>query len=145
MPRFGTHGRVLIADLTARATRVEQVDESVYRQFLGGYGFGAWLMWKHYPAGADALAPEACFAIVSGLLTGARTPFSGRIQIVAKSPLTKTWADSNSGGSVASQLRRAGYDALLVTGRASEPSVLVIRDGDVVIKPAGVLWGLEVP
>jgi aldehyde:ferredoxin oxidoreductase len=52
-------------------------------------------MWKHYPAGTDPLSPEACFAIVSGLLTGSRTPFSGRIQIVAKSPLTGTWADSN--------------------------------------------------
>ena len=145
MPRYGTHGRVLIADLTTRTTRIEEIDESVYRQFLGGYGLGAYLMWKHYPPGADALAPESCFAIVSGLLTGARTPFSGRIQIVAKSPLTETWADSNSGGSVASQLRRAGYDALLVTGRASEPSVLVIRDGDVAIEPAGELWGQEIP
>ena len=145
MPRYGTHGRVLIADLTSRTTRIEEIDESVYRQFLGGYGLGAYLMWKHYPPGADALAPEACFAIVSGLLTGARTPFSGRIQIVGKSPLTGTWADSNSGGSVASQLRRAGYDALLVTGRASEPSVLVIRDGDVTFEPAGELWGQEIP
>jgi aldehyde:ferredoxin oxidoreductase len=145
MARYGTHGRVLIADLTTRTSRVEEVDESVYRQFLGGYGFGAYLMWKHYPAGVDALAPEACFAIVSGLLTGARTPFSGRIQIVAKSPLTGTWADSNSGGSVASQLRRAGYDALLVTGRASEPTVLVVRDGEVRFEPAGEFWGQEIP
>ena len=66
MPRFGTHGRVLIADLTTRTTRIEEIDESVYRQFLGGYGLGAWLMWKHFPAGTDALAPEACFAIVLG-------------------------------------------------------------------------------
>lgn len=145
MARYGTHGRVLVADLTTRSTRIEEVDEQVYRQFLGGYGLGAYLMWKHFPAGADPLAPEACFAIVSGLLTGARTPFSGRIQIVAKSPLTGTWADSNSGGSVASQLRRAGYDALLVTGRASEPTVLVVRDGDVRFEPAGSLWGQEIP
>jgi aldehyde:ferredoxin oxidoreductase len=143
--RFGTHGRVLIVDLTTRTSRVEGLDESVYRRFLGGYGLGAYLMWKHFPAGTDALAPEACFSIVSGLLTGARTPFSGRIQIVGKSPLTGTWADSNSGGSVASQLRRAGYDALLVTGRASEPVVLVVRDGEVRLDPAGDLWGLEVP
>jgi aldehyde:ferredoxin oxidoreductase len=102
-------------------------------------------MWKHYPPGADALAPESCFAIVSGLLTGARTPFSGRIQIVAKSPLTGTWADSNSGGSVASQLRRAGYDALLVRGRAPVPSVLVVRDDAVEVVPAGDLWGLQIP
>src|SRR5882724_8422253 len=144
-PRYGTHGRILMVDLGSKETRVETLDESIYKQFLGGYGLGAYLMWKHFPAGTDALAPEACFAIVSGLLTGARTPFSGRIQNVGKSPLTGTWADSNSGGSVASQLRRAGYDALLVTGRASEPSVLVIRDGEVKIEPAGELWGLEVP
>src|SRR5579872_3404994 len=115
-PRFGTHGRVLLVDLTTGKSEIESLDESVYKQFLGGYGLGAYLMWKHFPAGTDALAPEACFAIVAGLLTGARTPFSGRIQIAGKSPLTGTWADSNSGGSVASQLRRAGYDALLVKG-----------------------------
>src|SRR5262245_25976168 len=143
--RYGTHGRVLVVDLTARTSRVEDLDESVYQLYLGGYGLGAYLMWKHFPPRADALAPEACFAIVSGLLTGVRTPFSGRIQIVGKSPLTGTWADSNSGGSVASQLRRAGFDALLVTGRASEPTVLVVRDGEVLFEPAGALWGKEIP
>lgn len=143
--RFGTHGRVLVVDLGTRTSRIERIDEDVYKSFLGGYGLGAYLMWKHFPAGTDALAPEACFAIVSGLLTGVRTPFSGRIQIVGKSPLTGTWADSNSGGSVASQLRRAGYDALLVTGRASEPTVLVVRDGEVRFDPAADLWGQEIP
>lgn len=143
--RYGTHGRILIVDLTTRTTRVETLDESVYRDYLGGYGLGAYLMWKHFPAGTDALAPEACFAIVSGLLTGVRTPFSGRIQIVGKSPLTGTWADSNSGGSVASHLRQAGYDALLVTGRASEPVILVVRDDEVTFEPAGELWGQEIP
>ncbi|MFN8542774.1 MAG: aldehyde ferredoxin oxidoreductase family protein [Candidatus Binatia bacterium] len=143
--RYGTQGRALIVDLSTRTSRVEAIDESVYRNFLGGYGLGAYLMWKHFPAGTDALAPAACFAIVSGLLTGVRTPFSGRIQIVGKSPLTGTWADSNSGGSVASQLRRAGFDALLVTGRASEPIVLVVRDGAVQLEPAATLWGQEIP
>src|SRR5688572_989188 len=106
-PKFGSHGRVLHVDLTDGKHWIEEVDESVYKQFLGGYGIGAWLMWKHFPAGADALAPEACFAICSGLLTGTGTAFSGRIQIVGKSPLTGTWADSNSGGTVASHLRRS--------------------------------------
>lgn len=144
-PRYGTLGKALVVDLTTGEHHVEEIPESVYRQFLGGYGLGAWLMWKHFPKASDALAPEACFAIVSGLLTGARTPFSGRIQIVGKSPLTGTWADSNSGGSVASQLRRAGYDALLVRGRASEPSVLVVQDGEVRVEAAGELWGKEIP
>jgi aldehyde:ferredoxin oxidoreductase len=143
--RYGTHGRILHVDLGTGQSSVEELDEQVYKQFLGGYGLGAYLMWKHFPKGTDALAPEACFAIVSGLLTGVRTPFSGRIQIVGKSPLTSGWADSNSGGSVASQLRRAGYDGLVVRGRASQPSVLVVRDGEVRIEPAGELWGQEVP
>jgi len=124
--RYGTHGRVLMVDLSDQRTWVEEVPEDVYKKFLGGYGIGAYLMWKHYPAKADPLAPEACFAICSGLLTGVKTPFSGRIQIVGKSPLTNSWADSNSGGSVASHLRQAGFDALVVSGKAAEPTVLVI-------------------
>jgi aldehyde:ferredoxin oxidoreductase len=143
--RYGTHGRVLIVDLSRQQSRVEQIDESVYKQFLGGYGLGAYLLWKHFPPGTDALAPEACFTIVSGLLTGVRTPFSGRIQIAGKSPLTNGWADSNSGGSVASQLRHAGYDALLVSGKAAQPTVLVVRDAEVLFEPAGELWGQQIP
>ena len=143
--RFGHLGRVLFVDLTERTHRVELIDEAVYRSYLGGYGLGAWLLWKHFPAGVDPLAPEACFAICSGLLTGLRTPFSGRIQIVGKSPLTGTWADSNSGGSVCSHLRQAGYDAVVVRGKAAEPTLLVIRDGEVTFEAAGELWGQEIP
>lgn len=141
----GFLGRVLFVDLSAKTHEVQAIDPQVYRDFLGGYGLGAWLMWKHFPAGTDPLAPEACFAICSGLLTGLRTPFSGRIQIVGKSPLTGTWADSNSGGSVCSHLRQAGYDAVVVRGKAAEPTLLVIRDGEVTFEPAGELWGKEVP
>ncbi|MCK6548546.1 aldehyde ferredoxin oxidoreductase family protein [Myxococcota bacterium] len=143
--RYGTLGRVLSVDLTTKTSEVLELGEDVYKQFLGGYGLGAYLMWKHFPAGTDALAPEACFAIVSGLLTGAKTPFSGRIQIVGKSPLTSSWADSNSGGSVASHLRHAGFDALLVRGKASAPTILVVDDGKVSFEPAGELWGKEIP
>jgi len=142
---FGFTGKVLFVDLTDRTHRVETIDPAVYRAYLGGYGLGAWLMWKHFPAGADALAPEACFAISSGLLTGLKTPFSGRIQIVGKSPITGTWADSNSGGSVCSHLRCAGYDAVVVRGKAAEPTLLVIKDGEITFEPAGELWGQEVP
>ena len=141
----GFLGRVLAVDLTAQTSEVIAVDEAVYRNYLGGYGLGAWLMWKHFPAGVDPLAPEACFALSSGLLTGLHTPFSGRIQIVGKSPLTGTWADSNSGGSVCSHLRHAGYDAVIVRGRAAVPTLLVIKDAEVTFEPAGELWGQEIP
>ena len=141
----GIHGKVLVVDLSSSTHHTEDVPEAVYRQFLGGYGLGAYLMWKHFPAGCEPLAEASCFAIVSGLFTGVRTPFSGRIQIVGKSPLTNTWADSNSGGSVAIHLRQSGYDALIVKGKAAEPTLLVIRDGDVSFEPAGDLWGQEIP
>jgi aldehyde:ferredoxin oxidoreductase len=142
---FGFHGKVLIVNLADGSTSTETVDNEVYRKYLGGYGLGAHLIWKHYPAKADALAPEACFTIVAGLLTGTHAPFSSRSQICGKSPLTGTWADSNSGGAVASQLAQAGYDALLVHGKAKEPSVLVIRDDEVAVECAGDLWGQEIP
>lgn len=141
----GMHGRALVVDLSTQQHAVEEVPADAYRKFLGGYGLGAYLMMKHFPQGADALAPESCFSIVSGLLTGVRTPFSGRIQICGKSPLTGSWADSNSGGSVASHLRNSGYDALIVKGRAAEPTVLVIRDDEVLFEPAGPLWGQQIP
>jgi aldehyde:ferredoxin oxidoreductase len=141
----GFHGKVLFVDLTTKTHRVETIDPSVYRSYLGGYGLGAWLMWKHFPPKTDALAPEACFTICSGLLTGLHTPFSGRIQIAGKSPLTGTWADSNSGGSVCIHLRKAGYDALVVSGRAAEPTLLAIRDGEVTFESAVELWGKEIP
>lgn len=141
----GAWGRVLKVDLTTGLATTIQVPASVYRAVLGGYGLGAWLMWHHFPAGADALAPEACFAICAGMLTGLHAPFSGRIQIVGKSPLTQTWGDSNSGGSVASHLRSAGYDALLVTGQAAQPSVLVVNRNGARVEPAGALWGQQVP
>jgi aldehyde:ferredoxin oxidoreductase len=147
--RFGMHGRALVVDLSTGEHAVEEIPERVYRQFLGGYGLGAWLMWKHFPTGADPLAPAACFAIVSGLLTGVKTPFSGRIQIVGKSPLTGSWADSNSGGSVAIHLRNSGFDGLVVRGRSAEPSLLVIQSGPeglrVAVEPAGQLCGQQIP
>ncbi len=145
LQQFGVCGRVLHVNLSTGEHRVEAIAADVYRQFLGGYGLGAWLMWKFFPAKTDARSADACFAICSGLLTGLHAPFSGRIQIVGKSPLTNTWADSNSGGSVAIHLRKSGYDALVVTGRAAVPSLLVIRDQDVSIEPANELWGQEIP
>src|SRR3954463_6431944 len=141
----GFHGRVLFVDLTTQTQHVETIDPSIYRDFLGGYGLGAWLMWKHFIPGTDPLAPEACFALCAGLLTGLHSPFSSRIQIVGKSPLTGTWGDSNSGGSVCSHLRHAGYDAMVVRGKAAVPTILVVRDGEVAFEPAGDLWGQEVP
>ncbi len=143
--RFGSHGRVLIVDLTKKTHEVENIGEDVYKNFLGGYGLGSYLMWKHFPPQADPLAPEACFAICAGLLTGVKTPFSGRIQICGKSPLTSTWADSNSGGSVAIHLRAAGYDALIVRGRAATPTILVVDDDKVRFEDAGDLWGMQIP
>ncbi len=74
--RFGTLGRVLIADLGTRQSRVEPLDESVYQRFLGGYGLGAWLMWKHFPAGTDRARARGLLRDLSRACSPARAPRS---------------------------------------------------------------------
>ena len=141
-PRYGHTGKVLFVDLGEQRHWVETIDESVYRAYLGGYGLGAWLMWKHFPAGTDPARTRGVLRDRARACSpGCARRSPGRIQIVGKSPLTGTWADSNSGGSVCSHLRQAGYDALVVRGKAAEPTLLVIRDGEVTFEPAGELWG----
>ena len=98
MAKFGVAGKILWVDLSKGEHRTEEIPEDVYRQFLGGYGLGVRVLYENMPGGADPLGPDNIMGIVAGIMTGVETPFSGRTQTCAKSPLTGTWADSNSGG-----------------------------------------------
>ena len=109
----GVAGKLLWVDLSEKRSWEEVVPPEVSRAFLGGYGLGAWALYRNLEPGTDPLSADNIFGIVAGTLTGYGTPFSGRSQIVSRSPLTGTWADSNSGGSVASRIRQSGYDALV--------------------------------
>jgi len=138
----GVAGKLLWVDLSEKRSWEEVVPPEVSRAFLGGYGLGAWALYRNLEPGTDPLSADNIFGIVAGTLTGYGTPFSGRSQIVSRSPLTGTWADSNSGGAIAGQLKRCGYDGLFVRGCAEQPTALIIRDGKVSFEDATDLWGL---
>lgn len=139
----GYTGRLLAVDLSSRTWRVEPLDEGMARAFIGGRGLGTRLLFDRMPAHTDALAPEAPLIFTTGPLTGTKAPTSGRFSLSGRSPVTGTVLDTNCGGSFGMRLKAAGYDGLIVTGAASEPTTLVIDSEDVRFDSAAELWGTD--
>jgi aldehyde:ferredoxin oxidoreductase len=134
------NGKMLSVDLTTGTITVERPDESLYRQYLGGYGVGARMLWDRTPKGADPLGPENMLGMFPGLLTG--TPLFGqRWQVVCKSPLTGGWGDANCGGDFGGILKLAGWDGIMFFGKASKPTYLLINEDKVELRDATDLWG----
>lgn len=140
MPQ-GYHGKVLHVDLSAGTSEVEEPDEAFYRRYMGGSALGAYYLWQNVPAGADPLGPENVLVLALSVLTGAPISGQSRLTAVAKSPLTGAIGDAQAGGFFPAQLKFAGYDAIVVKGRAPAPVYLWIDNGAVEIRPAGHLWG----
>ncbi len=136
----GFNGKMLNVNLTTGAITVERPDESLYRQYLGGYGIGARMLWDRVPKGADALGPDNMLGMFPGLLTG--TPLFGqRWQVVCKSPLTGGWGDANCGGDFGGVLKLAGWDGIMFFGKASSPKYLLIDNDKVELRDGADLWG----
>lgn len=136
----GYTGKMLNVNLTTGEITVEQPDDSLYRQYLGGYGIGARMLWDRVPQGADPLGPENMLGMFPGLLTG--TPLFGqRWQVVCKSPLTGGWGDANCGGDFGGVLKLAGWDGIMFFGKAATPVYLVIENDKVELKDASDQWG----
>lgn len=136
----GYNGKILNVNLSTGEVTVEQPDESLYRQYLGGYGIGARMLWDRVPQGADPLGPDNMLGMFAGLLTG--TPLFGqRWQVVCKSPLTGGWGDANCGGDFGGAMKLAGWDGIMFFGKAEKPMYLVIEDDKVELKDASDQWG----
>ena len=114
-------GKVLMVDLSTGKLLEEPTDEKLFKDFLGGYGVGARVLYSRQKGGVDALGPENTLGFVPGPLTGTSVPTGARYQVVAKSPLTGGWGDANSGGEFGPYIKFAGYDAVFVTGIAPKP------------------------
>jgi aldehyde:ferredoxin oxidoreductase len=134
---------VLTIDLTTRKIGELQIPESWQRKYVGGATLGARLLYELLTKELDALSPEAPLLFITGPLTGTSGPTTGRFEICGKSPATGLWAESSIGGFWGPELRKAGYDGLLVTGKAEEPVYLWIQDGHLEFRPAAHLWGRE--
>src|SRR3989441_4297837 len=142
--RHGSWGRILRVDLTSRTTSVEEMDEATFRRNPGGRAMIAHYLLKELPTGADPLGPENILVFAMGVLTG--TPLSGasRHAIGAKSPLTNAFGEAEVGGFWGAELKRAGWDGIVVKGAATSPVYIYIKDDQVEIRDAQHLWGLEI-
>lgn len=134
-------GRILKVNLTTGAIERGTIPAEYARDYIGGSGLGARLLWDAFDPAPDPLDPASPLVWMTGPLTGTGGPTTGRSNLCARSPHTGLWGEANIGGFMGPELRYAGYDILWITGRAAEPVYLWIFNDRVEIRPAGDLWG----
>jgi aldehyde:ferredoxin oxidoreductase len=137
----GYGGRILFVDLTRGTSRVAALAEADARALLGGNGLAARLLLDHVPAGTDPFAPENGVVFGVGPITDTTVPGNSRACVATKSPLTGLFFDSTFGGRFPATLKRTGFDAVVISGRAPAPSYLVVSETGAEVKPAADLWG----
>ncbi len=137
----GYMGKLLFVDLTRGELKEEPLDEQMARDYIGGYGIGARILYSRQPGGVDPLGPEAYLGFVTGPLTGTPATFGARFGVVGKSPLTGGWGDANSGGHFGPYLKFAGYDAVFLSGVSPAPVYLLLDSGTASLHDASALWG----
>jgi len=140
---YGYNGKILRVNLTSRLVTVEGKDWAFYRTYLGGRGIIAYYLLNEVPAGADPLGDENKIVFAASVMTGSPLAGFGRHSIGAKSPLTNFYGESEAGGYWGAELKFAGYDAIVVEGKAEKPVYLWINDGEVEIRAAENLWGMD--
>lgn len=137
-------GRILHVDLSTGRIWVERLTLDMIRRYLGSRGVNAATLWKSLKPGTDPLGPDNVLIFGTGTLTGTRAPSSGRTTVTTKSPATGLYLKTSAGGKWGAALKFAGYDNLVVHGRASQPVYIDIDQDQVQILPAHHLWGLDV-
>src|SRR5512139_3027535 len=137
----GWAGQVLDIDLTSGAIKTYPLDEKLAHLFLGGRGLGARLLWDEVGPNVDPLSPENVLIFANGPLTATGYQTSNRFSVSTKSPLTGTVLDANSGGFWGMQFKKAGYDVLIVRGKAEKPVYLELKPEGLTINDAAHLWG----
>jgi aldehyde:ferredoxin oxidoreductase len=133
----------LILDLGTGKSSVEMIDDETLKDFVGGRGLNSHFLLMSKTPRYDALSPENCLVIGTGPCDGTAIPESSRFTISARSPLTGFLGDSNSGAPLGAEIKYAGYDQIIIKGRAEKPAYVVIEDDRAEIRDAGHLWGLE--
>jgi aldehyde:ferredoxin oxidoreductase len=140
---FGYAGRILIVDLTHMKSKTENLHESFCAKYVGGNGFAIRLLHDRTPPKADPLGPENVLVFAVGPFAGTMVPTSGKYIVQAKSPLTGFMGESVSSGMWGQNLKRAGYDAAVIIGRAESPTCVFIDDDTVHFRKAEDLWGKD--
>lgn len=137
----GYSGRMLNVDLTKTQVTIETFDETFAKTYLGGNGFAIRLLYERLAVGVDPLAPENMLVFAIGPVTDTLIPGATRCCAGTKSPLTGLFCDSTFGGMFATLQKRAGFEAITITGKAAEPVYLLVHADGAEIKPATDVWG----
>jgi aldehyde:ferredoxin oxidoreductase len=137
----GYNGKILRVNLTNGSITADKLDELFCRRYIGGAGFVTYYMMKELQPGIDALGVENKLMFMMGPMTGLSISGSGRNCVGCKSPLTGGYAKSEVGGFWGAEVRRAGFDGIIIEGKSPKPVYLWIKDGEVQLKDAAHLWG----
>lgn len=139
----GWWGTLLRIDLTRNKIVKQEIEPRILTKFIGGRGLAIKILWDELPPGVDPLSPYNKLVIASGPLSGLPAPSSGKLVVASKSPLTNGYGDGNIGTMTSVMLKRAGYDVIVIEGRAQKPVYIYIEDDKVEILDARDLWGLD--
>ena len=139
----GYADRILRVDLTEEKVSTEPINREWARQFIGGKGLGARYLFDELKPGTDPLSPENVLSIWTGPLVGTMVPLTSRYAVITKSPLSGTFLDTYAGGYFGPELKYAGFDAIIVKGKAPKPSYLWVNDGKAEIRDAKNVWGKD--
>jgi len=140
----GYLGKILRVDLSRSRLWDETLNEDYARTYVGGSGLAARYLYDMLDANTDPLGPENPLFFLTGPLVGTSMSSAGRYSVCARSPLTGIWGEANSGGFFGPELRYAGYDGVLITGKAEKPVWLSIIAGQAALHKAGDLWGCDI-
>ena len=139
----GYTGKILDIDLTTQMATSEELDGTAAHDFIGAKGLGAKILFDRLPPGTDPCDAANLLLFTTGPLTGTKAQTSGRGTVVTKSPQTNLFLDSHFGGIFAAEMKKAGWDVIILHGRAKNPKYIVIKDDDIQFKDARALWGIE--
>ena len=137
----GYIGKLLFVNLSTGTIKEESPEDSLYRDFIGGYGVGARVLYSRQKGGVDPLGPDNTLGVMTGPLTGSPAPLGCRYVVVGKSPLTGGWGDANCGADFGPHLKFAGYDGVFFNGISGKPVYLFIDNGKAELRDASHLWG----
>ncbi len=140
---YGSNEKILRVNLTTGSLVQETLGEDFYRLYPGGKALAGYFLLNEIPPHTDPFAPENVLVIANGLLTGAPISTATRYIVSARSPLTNGYGESEAAGFWGPELKMAGFEAIVITGRATHPVYLWIHDGQIELRQAGHLWGCE--
>ena len=137
----GYAGKQLRISLDNKKYKIEKIDTQVLKDYLGGVGYSAKILYEELEKGINPLSPQNKLIFATGPLTSYRVPGGGSIEVCFKSPLTMAWGEARCGGNFGPDMKKAGYDFLIIEDKATEPVYLLIDDNNIKFKKAGHLLG----